>query len=163
MIALIDKPTIAQLKVDRPESFWHWFSALPESFEAELLIALLVAGLIGALVSWAIRWSTGEAHGLFHYAFKVSAKRTVAAVLAFLSIIFSEIALEIFITDSGEFVGWMNVMVNGFMAGSGSDAMINKGKRLEWSQQKRLETIPTKDPPSPLPPEPTPQPPTGLT
>lgn len=155
MIALIDKPTLAQLSETRPEGLWHWLASLPQSFEAEILCGLLLSGFLGALVSWLVKWTNGEASGLLDYCFKNSAKRTAASVLAFLGVIAGFIALEIFTTASGEFVGWMNVMVNGFMAGSGSDAMINKGKRLVWDQQTRI----TKQIQPPPTPEPVPIPP----
>jgi hypothetical protein len=141
-----DKLTIQQIRGNEPESLWHFLSQLPSSFEAELLLGLLIAGFIGAMISWLIKWSSGEAHGLIDYCFKNSIKRTVAAVMAFLGLVAGFIVSDMFTTASGEFVGWMNVMVNGFMAGSGSDAIINKGKRTEWSAEKRALTQPKESP-----------------
>lgn len=146
MISMIDKPTIAQLREIRPEGLWHWLASLPDTFEAELLMGLLLAGFVGAMISWLIKWSVGEAGGLIDYCFRSSFKRTVGAVMTFLSLIVGFIVSDMFRTEGGDFVGWMNVMVNGFMAGSGSDAIINKGKRVEWTNDKRAKEV-TKEQP----------------
>ena len=141
-----DKLTIQQIHASEPETLWHFLTQLPASLEAQLLVGLLLAGFLGAIASWLIKWSNDDAAGLVEYCFRNSFKRTVASVLSFLGIVFGFIALEIFTTDSGEFVGWMNVMVNGFMAGIGSDATINKGKRVTWTEAQRSPPPPTDSP-----------------
>ena len=136
---MTDKLTLAQIKANEPESFWHWLQQLPGSFEAEILYALLVAALGGALVSWLAKWSQGEAHGLLDYCFKNNLKRTVASVLSALGIVIGLITSGIFMTEDDVFVGGALVVINGFAVGFGSDSAINKGKRVAWGDEKRKE------------------------
>jgi hypothetical protein len=137
-----EKLTIQQIRQNEPETLWHFLQQLPASFEAQILLGLVLAGFLGAIVSWLVKWSSGDAHSLMDYCFRNSFKRTVASVLTFLGIIVGAIASDMFKTDSGEFVGWMNVLVNGFTVGFGSDASINKGKRVVWTEDKRAEASP---------------------
>jgi len=136
---MTDKLTIAQIKAQEPEHFWHWITQLHQSFEAEILVALCVAAVLGALVSWLAKWSQGDAHGLLEYTLKNNFKRTVASILSALGFIIGLVTSGIFHTESGEFVGWAIVMINGFGVGFGSDSAINKGKRVSWTDEKRKE------------------------
>jgi len=142
---MTDKLTIQQIRQMEPETLWHFLEQLPASFEAQILLGLLLAGFAGALVSWLAKWSAGEAGNLLDYCFRNSTKRTVAAALSFLGIILTAITSDMFTSSSGEFVGWMNVLFNGFAVGFGSDSAINKGKRAEWSGEKRAANSPEPD------------------
>jgi len=134
---MTDKLTIQQIRAAEPESLWHFLQQLPHSFEAQILLGLVLAGVAGMLLSWLAKWSAGEAHGLIDYCFKNQIKRSVASALTFLGIVFGAITSDMFTSSSGEFVGWMNVLVNGFAVGFGSDSAINKGNRVAWSDEKR--------------------------
>lgn len=134
-----EKLTIAQIKAQEPEHLWHWLTQLHQSFEAEILLGLLLAALIGALVSWLAKWSQGDAHGLLDYCFRNNWKRTIASVLTALGVVLGMVTSGVYMTDGGEFVGWALVLSNGFAVGFGSDSAINKGKRVEWSADKRKE------------------------
>jgi len=136
-----DKLTIQQIRANEPEALWHFLQQLPSSFEAQILLGLVIAGFAGMLVSWLAKWSAGEAHGLLDYCFKNQIKRSVASVLTFLGVILTAVTSDMFTSSSGEFVGWMNVLVNGFAVGFGSDSAINKGKRTAWTDEKRAETV----------------------
>jgi hypothetical protein len=132
------KLTISQIAEHaNPPHLIDWLRAIPESFEAEITVGLCAAAVIGSVMSWLTKWSQGEAQSFFDYAFKSSLKRTVAAVLSGLGIILGLVASDIYITND-IFVGWAIVLTEGFMIGFGSDSAINRGKRVEWDEGKRL-------------------------
>lgn len=91
------------------------------------------------IISWLFKWTRGDAGSLVAYLFTSSLKSSVASFLSFLVVIFGAISSGMFTTESGEFVGWMNVLGFGFTTGAGTDSMVNKGKRPEWSEDKRKE------------------------
>jgi hypothetical protein len=139
---MTEKLTIQQIRQTEPESLWHFLAQLPHSLEAQILLGLVIAGFAGMLVSWLAKWSAGEAHGFLAYCFKNQIKRSVASVLTFLGVILTAVTSDMFTSASGEFVGWTNVLVNGFAVGFGSDSAINKGQRTVWTENKRAEAVP---------------------
>ena len=129
--------TIQQIRETEPEHLWHFLTQLPSSFEAELLYGLLLFGTLGMLASWFGKWVQGDTGGLWQYVITGNLKPTLASVFSFLGVALAAIASDIFTTDSGEFVGWLNLAVFAFSNGAGIDAVVNKGKKPIWTKEQR--------------------------
>ena len=134
---MTEKLTIQQIKANEPEHLWHFLSQLPGSFEAELLYGLVIFGTLGMLASWFGKWVQGDTGGLWDYIVTGNLKRTLASVFSFGGVALAAIAADMFTTDAGDFVGWLNVVAFGFSNGMGIDAVVNKGKRQEWTTKER--------------------------
>lgn len=133
-----DAQTIAQAKIAEPESLWHFLLALPSTFEAQLWYALLLGGVLGMLGHYINGRRSGDIAGSpIDYFFRDNVWRSVGAVSAMAAELFAEIGTGLFTTEAGLFVGWGLVIVSGIKSGYVGDSLINKGKRVEWTTEKR--------------------------
>ncbi len=106
---------IAELK-GGSETLGQFLKGLPTSFEAQVFYGLMLSGVIGMMGSWLWKWTQGIAHGIHHF----TAKYTVGQLLWLIGSSIGAIETVGFQTDSGEFFGWMSVIVTGgFMGFSG--------------------------------------------
>lgn len=120
-------PKIREIK-QANESLWQFLSALPSSMEAQILYGLVLAGTAGLLASWLWKYSNGQVGCLVDYLFREKRLRTLASVLSMVGGSLAAIAAGVFVTDSGEFVGWLNVLAWGANAGFGVDLAVNRGE-----------------------------------
>lgn len=119
---------IAQLPAPS-ESLWHFLSALPSTAEAQILYALLLSGVVGMMSHYFTRWAKGEIAGsLFTYLFASSARHTALAFIVMMSSAVTAITSGVFSTESGAFVGWLNVMWFGITNGYAADSIANKSE-----------------------------------
>ncbi len=119
---------IKQLKADHTESLWQFLAQLPGSMEAQILYALLLAGIVGMGAHYLMRWLNGEITGsLARYLFLDYPRRTLLAFAGVVGIALTAITSGVFETESGEFVGWLNVLWIGLTNGYASDSVANKG------------------------------------
>lgn len=117
---------IAQLPAPS-ESLWHFLSALPATAEAQILYALLLSGVVGMMSHYFTRWAKGEIAGsLFAYLFASSVRHTALAFIVMMSSAITAITSGVFTTESGAFVGWLNVMWFGITNGYAADSIANK-------------------------------------
>lgn len=124
----MNAPTIQTIMSSGQPTLWDYLRQLPMSMEAQVLYALLLSGAVGMAAHYAIRWARGEVTGgLASYLFIDYAKRTVLALLLLVSMAAAAIASNVFVTDTGVFVGWLNVLWFGVTNGYASDSMANKG------------------------------------
>jgi len=121
---------IKQLKAEHTESLWQFLSQLPGSMEAQILYGLLLAGVVGMMAHYLMRWLNGEISGsLVRYLFTDYPRRTLLAFAGIIGVALTAITSGVFETDSGEFVGWLNVLWVGLTNGYAADSVANKGAR----------------------------------
>jgi hypothetical protein len=134
--------TIQQIKDDvagaaiesgQPETLWHFLEQLPSSLEAQQFYGLLIAGTLGIIAHYVMKYLYGEV--LFRKRFK----RVLASWLMFVGSCAGLVAAGVFTTDSDGFTGWFSVLIQGFTAGLGIDAIANKSSKEVWSEEKRAE------------------------
>lgn len=118
------------------ESLWEFLVELPTSMEAEIGYALIIAGILGMFFSWLIKWARGQAGALHVYLFTDQVKLTVLAASAYVGVCTTAVTAGIFVTSSGEFVGWANVLWFGLTNAFGIDAAANKGGSTSGSTQQ---------------------------
>lgn len=136
--------TVANTKAIEPESLLHFLLALPSSFEAQLFYAMLIGGAAGMLANYTVKWFRKDSGGgLLAYLFRDHVKRTMLSVFSMVGAALGVVASGVFETPSGEFVGWFIVLYTGATTGFTIDAVANKGKRAEWSAEKRAEVTAT--------------------
>ncbi len=124
----MNAPSIQTIISSGQPNLWDYLAKLPMSMEAQVLYALLFSGAAGMAAHYAVRWARGEVTGgLATYLFVDYAKRTVLALLLLTGMATAAIASNIFTTDTGAFVGWLNVLWFGVTNGYASDSMANKG------------------------------------
>lgn len=110
------------------ESLWAFLAGLPASIEAQILYALLLSGSVGMMAHYFTRWAKGEIQGsLLTYLFDSYARRTAMAVTILVGMSITAITSGVFESDSGTFVGWLNVLWFGVTNGYASDSIANKG------------------------------------
>lgn len=126
----MDAQKIAVLKANTPESLTSFLAGLPGTFEAQLFYAVVIFGLLGMLANYTRRWLQDDTGGwhFFAYLFREYPKRTMLSIFTTLATGVGMIASGVFETATGEFVGWMNVIVVTFNNGFTFDAITNKGK-----------------------------------
>ena len=109
------------------ESLWQFLSALPSTAEAQILYALLMSGVVGMMAHYFTRWAKGEIQGsLFTYLFGTCVRSTALAFSVIVGAAITAITSGVFITESGTFVGWLNVMWFGITNGFASDSIANR-------------------------------------
>lgn len=136
--AIESATTIAQAKLDTPNSLWDFLLALPATQEAQMFYALLIGGAVGMCIHYLHGRAVGDIAGSpVDYFFRVNVWRSVAAMFAVVAELFSEAGIGIFISDAGEFVGWGVVLMSGIKTGYVGDSLVNKGQRAEWTDKKR--------------------------
>jgi hypothetical protein len=123
----LDAPKIREIKAAN-ETLWQFLTALPASMEAQIFYGLMLAGLLGMVAHYFKSWVYKQIEGsLARYLFIDHPRRTLAALLVLVSAALGALASNVFMGDDGQFVGWLNVMWNGALAGFGADAVANKG------------------------------------
>lgn len=111
------------------DSLWKFLAALPNTMEAQVFYGLLLSGTIGMAAHYFTRWAKGEIQGsLFAYLFDSYARRTSLALTVIVGMAITAITSNVFVTESGEFVGWLNVLWFGITNGYASDSIANKGQ-----------------------------------
>lgn len=143
--------TIAQIKQQAPnltpESLWHWASALPTSFEAEIWYALVFGAILGMFAHYLRGRSQNSISGSpLEYFLHDNVWRSVAAAMSIGAELFAEIGTGLFTTEAGAFVGWGIVMMSGIKTGYLGDSLVNKGSRIEWTPEQRAAVAITKAP-----------------
>lgn len=141
--------TIAELKqTTQIESLWTFLAGLPFTTEAQILYAVLIFGMIGFTGSWLVKWSSGQAAcGFVGYFFRTEWRRTVATVCAYVGVMASGIGTGVFFATVGGqdvFVGWYTVLWTSITTAFSCDMGINKGKRIEWTQEQRAIAVTTE-------------------
>lgn len=105
---------IAEIK-GGSESLWEFLRRFPGSFEAQVFYGLAGSGLLGMIGSWLNKWRLGLADANWW-----TLKYVVGQIIWLVGASIGAITLVNFQTDSGEFFGWMSVIVTGgFMGFSG--------------------------------------------
>ena len=128
-------PTIQEIKQSAPESLWHFLEQLPSSMEAQQFYGLLIAGTLGILAHYLMKYLYGET--LFRKRFK----KIIASWLMFVGSCAGLVAVGTFTGDQGGFTGWFSVLVQGFTAGLGIDALANKGGQVAWTPEQREKKL----------------------
>lgn len=124
-------PRIQDIRATQ-NSFWDFLAALPGSMEGQIFMAMLIMGAIGMMAHYAMRWLQGQiTGGLFNYMFISYPKRTGLAYAGIIGAALTAIASNVFVTDSGEFVGWLNVIWFGLTNGYAADSVANKGAEVK--------------------------------
>ncbi len=137
MDAINNVQTIAQAKAATPD-LWHFLGALPFTQDAEIWYALCIGGFIGMVGHYIRGRASGDISGNpIDYFFRDNFWRSIGAAGAMASELFVEVSSSVFTTDAGIFVGWGIVLLSGLKSGYLGDSVINKGKRIEWTDQKR--------------------------
>ena len=112
------------------ESLWQFLAALPGSNEAQQFYALLLGAVVGMIGHYVRAWATGGASGsLYAYMIKDSPQSSALAVLGVVAWCIGEVSTGLFVTSSGEFVGWGLVVMSGLKTGYAGDSLINKGAK----------------------------------
>lgn len=91
------------------ETLLAFLKRLPTSFEAQVFYGLFLSGAVGMIGSWLWKWSKGKADGFAHFTLKY----IVSQVLWLTGSSIGVIAATGFQTDSGEFFGWIMVLITG--------------------------------------------------
>lgn len=139
--------TIAQAKLQQ-QTLWQFLCALPQTMEAQIFYALILSGVLGIMAHYVHKWMKDEIQGsLWSYLFVQYPKRTAMSFGAYLAWIMSLIGTGVFVTASGEFVGYGIVLILGFTNGYGVDSLANKGGRAEWTTQQRQDFLKGVDSP----------------
>lgn len=134
----MNAPTIAQAKLEAPESLWHFLAALPGTMEAQIWYALLLGGVLGMIGHYVRGRSTGNIAGNpVDYFLRDNLWRSIGAAVAVATELFAEIGAGLFTTSAGAFVGWGIVLLSGLKTGYLGDSIVNKGTRVEWTEKKR--------------------------
>lgn len=130
--------TIAEAKAAMPESLWHFLAALPATMEAQIWYALLIGGAVGMIGHYIRGRSAGDISGSpLDYFFRDNLWRSIGAAGAMAGELFAEIGTGLFTSDAGVFVGWGIVLLSGLKTGYAADSLVNKGRRVAWSDDKR--------------------------
>lgn len=121
--------TIKEIKADPgTQSLWQFLVALPVSFEAQVFYGLALFGFVGMLGHYFKQWKRREIVGNpLRYLFLDNPFNTLFAYGGVLVTALGAIAMNVFTDDAGHFVGWLNVMGWGLMAGYTLDSTANKG------------------------------------
>lgn len=128
--------TIAQAKHN--QSLWDFLLALPFTQESQIFFALVLGSTFGMLVHYIRVWASGEAGGtLIDYLFRNHPRRTLLTIIAITGWSAGEVSTGLFTTAEGAFVGWGLVLLSGLKTGYAGDSILNKGKREEWTEEKR--------------------------
>ena len=131
---------IQDIQDAQPASLWDFLVLLPSSFEAQILYGLLLAGATGMVSNYTLKWARSEIEGsLATYLFRCHLKATLLSFSSFVGLAITSIAADIFTGNLGGFVGWANVLWFGLTNGFAVDAIANKGQRVAWSDDKRVE------------------------
>lgn len=126
----LEAEKIAEIR-QTSEGFGDFLLRLPFSFQAQVFYALSGTALLGALGSWLWKWSQGATSGWRHF----TCRYIVGQVLWIIGGSLMTINTVEFHTESGEFFGWMSVIITGgFMGFSGE---IKTGERKSWSPAER--------------------------
>lgn len=111
------------------ESIMVFLRRLPSSFEAQIFYGLFCSGLAGAVASWLWKWSNGQA-GLAHFTLQYGTKQLLWLAGSAIGLIMT----VGFQTPSGEFFGWLDVLVTGAAAGFGGEVKVD---RKPWTPEER--------------------------
>jgi hypothetical protein len=134
-------PTIAQIHADsNAQSFWDFLWAMRKSIEVQILEEGVMVIPVAMLCSYWAKWGfkvIDRNVGLLDYFWRQDPQRTVGAFISAFSIIAGGAFTGAFSTDANLFVGWYNVLYATFLAGLGSDGMINKAARSAWTEEMR--------------------------
>ena len=130
--------TIAEAKAATPESLLHFLMQLPMTFEAQLWYALMLGGVLGMIGHYIRGRSSGNIAGNpIDYFFRDNLWRSIGAASAMAAELFAEIGTGLFTSEAGLFVGWGIVLLSGLKTGYAADSLINRGSRIQWSDEKR--------------------------
>ena len=137
-------PSIAQVKehvaeraleTGHPETLMHFLRELPGTMEAQQFYGLLIAGTAGIAAHYLMKYLYGET------VFRRRFKRVLASWLLFIGSCAVLVGADTFTGENGGFTGWFSVMVQGFTAGLGIDALANKGGKEIWTDEMRSERL----------------------
>lgn len=95
---------------------------IPFSFEAILFYFLVVSELAGMVASWLWKWTQGLADGFHHF----TVRYVVGQVLWVAGSAGTLITTLGFVTDGGEFWGWLSVITYGALAGWSGEVKVKK-------------------------------------
>lgn len=116
----------------------EFLTAFWGSFEMQIMVGLLAAGAVGMIANYVVRWARNEIEGnLFCYLFVTHARGTLLAYFTYISAMIAAISMNSFTGENGGFVGWRVVLWFGIMNGFAADAILNKGQKPVWSEEKR--------------------------
>lgn len=118
---------ISDLKAEHMGSLWDFLQRLPNSMEAQILYGLIIAGLVGLCASWLWKFSNKQVGCFTKYLFTEEWVRSLASVLGMTGTAVIAVMAGVFETESGEFVGWLNVLWWGAQSGFGIDLAVNRG------------------------------------
>ena len=128
-------PTIAS---QQPQGLLEYLNAFWGSFEMQIMVGLLVAGALGMIANYVVKWARGEIAGnLFCYLFVTNVRGTLLAYITYIGAMITAIAMDSFSGANGGFVGWRVVLWFGIVNGFAADAILNKGEKPVWSDEKR--------------------------
>lgn len=116
------------------QSLKQFLMNLPSSPEAQLLSGMVISGTLGICIHYFMKYLNDEP------LFKGRWKSVLASWFTFIGWSAGCVSAGMFVTDNGDFVGWMNVLSFGLTSGLGIDAVANKGfkpTRMAWSPEER--------------------------
>lgn len=118
------------------ESLWSFLAKLPGTIEAQLFYALFLAGFLGVTAHTLLAYLRGDIQGnLFKYLFLQYPKQTTLAYISLIGSDFAAIGAHLFQTADGTFVGWLNVLAQGFTLGYAVDSISGKSDKA-WAAQQ---------------------------
>ncbi len=112
------------------------------------VVLFCLAALVGQLLHGVRQWLAGETAAPFEW-FTTHLRATFAALIGNIGIAVGAISL----LPIDHMTAWASVFA-GFLGGFSSDALLNKGKRAAWSDDRRAAVIPPKPGEGPKPEEP---------
>lgn len=122
--------TIAEIKRAHPESLWSWIFNVPSTIEAQIFAALTIGSMLGMAGHYFRQWASGDIAGsLNEYLFTTYPRRTALAIFGAVTWSAGEVGSGLFITDTGEFVGWALILISGIKTGYLGDSLANRGAR----------------------------------
>lgn len=117
------------------ESLWEFLSSLPATVEAQILYALLLSGVVGMMAHYFTRWAKSEIQGsLITYMFGTCVRSTALAFTVMVGSGITAITSGVFVSETGAFVGWLNVMWFGITNGYAADSIANRSPTKEATQ-----------------------------
>lgn len=129
----MDGKSVQQVVAGGQPSLWDFLSQLPATIEAQQLYGLIISGLLGISANWVVKWARNEIEGnLFDYLLRDHPRNTVLSLASYVGF-----ALATITAGALNGSGWFTVLWLGVTTGFSVDAISNKGKRSEWSEEQR--------------------------
>lgn len=125
-------------------TFFEYARAMLGSTMAAQWAVLVAAGVLGVCGNYAFKWMNNEIGGsLWTYLFVDYPRRTMLSFAVYLGWTFTAITTGL-VTDA---MPWGAVIQSGLSVGFMIDALVNKAKRAQWTEEERQAKV--APPPAP--------------